>query len=391
MTSRTEYLLKALLNGEGVSHEPQSRIEKALVACLNREGSSELPEPKSRIENLLHLLADDMANGGTGSATVEGTAIPQGSAPTYVYFNLNNTIEQTNAYLSQLTYVQTDLFEYPVYGICGYLLNDIPILMFAIALKEEGIELHKICVARGNIINDIYSDGKIWGTTVMSEYYENNGFIITDYDPYSFLSRAMGFCTTATETTPLTDFMGLPLGLENEKIKNVLSITPFTASTSSGATAYTVSSVDELPSDAVDGSMAIVPSQSCVGKWRFDETPNFEDTNGEELRFECNVLYICKDSEFSNDITSVGGGDELVIYKEDGWTYITVVGAVDKPIYDTDNDPAWVIELSREITIVSGGNEQLLSILKSTAERLSGGYSLYTRTNGSWVYKCEVA
>ena len=80
-------------------------------------------------------LAIVEVEGGTGGGgSVEGTAIPVGVAPQRVYFNLNNTIEQTNAYLSQLTYVQTDLFEYPICGICGYLLGETPVLMFAVKI-----------------------------------------------------------------------------------------------------------------------------------------------------------------------------------------------------------------------------------------------------------------
>ena len=344
-----------------------------------------------------YTITGEPTGDNTCGATVEGTAIPQGTAPTYVYFNLNNTIEQTNAYLSQLTYVQTDLFEYPVYGICGYLLNDIPILMFAIALKEEGSELHKICVARGNIINDIYSAGKILDTTVMSEYYENNGFKIFDADPYSFLSRAMGFCTTATETTPLTDFMGLPLGLENEKIKNVLSTTPFTSGTSSsGATAYTVSSVDELPSNAVDGSMAIVESDSIVGEWEFynslsapawlDGYTQVEISYMVFLSFDGGKTLQLKHLDsigFSGDANTL---EELLFQTKDFFTQEIfdewgVYGESDGWIYPS----AWNVKFLED-------NEEIKDWLSNNARRISGApYSLYTRENGSWAYKCEVA
>ena len=73
MGSRSEILLKAMLNGESIEHEPQSRIEKALVACLNKSGSNSLPEAQSRMESLLHLLADDMASGGSGGGATAYT------------------------------------------------------------------------------------------------------------------------------------------------------------------------------------------------------------------------------------------------------------------------------------------------------------------------------
>lgn len=193
-----------------------------------------------------------MFGGGTGGSPtpVEGTAIPQGTAPTYVYFNLNNSPEQTNAYLSQLTYVQTDLFELPIYGICGYLIGEKTILMFAVQAKYEESKQanYRICLFDGLSVVDIYSAGDIYGA-MMSEYYENNGFKIMDHDPFCIFSRGIIFLPTEIiSAEELTDFMGFPLGLENEKIKNVLSITPFTGTTPSNKpTAYTVPSVDELP------------------------------------------------------------------------------------------------------------------------------------------------
>lgn len=64
--TRTEKLLTALINGETVSLEPQSRIEMALKNCCEQCGCDGLPEPQSRIEVLLHILAEKLANGGGG-------------------------------------------------------------------------------------------------------------------------------------------------------------------------------------------------------------------------------------------------------------------------------------------------------------------------------------
>jgi hypothetical protein len=67
--SRIEFLFKSLLKGESVTVEPQSRIEKILVNCCNKCGVEGLPEPKSRIEVLLNRLAD-LAGGGVELVTV---------------------------------------------------------------------------------------------------------------------------------------------------------------------------------------------------------------------------------------------------------------------------------------------------------------------------------
>ena len=65
--SRTEELLKALLEDGSVGFEPQSRIGMALKACCEGLGCDGLPEPQSRTEILLHLLAEKLKGGGGGS------------------------------------------------------------------------------------------------------------------------------------------------------------------------------------------------------------------------------------------------------------------------------------------------------------------------------------
>lgn len=64
MSSRIETLVKALLNGETVNVKPRSRVEKCLKACVDGTGTEGLPTPRSRVEVLLHQLADKLATGG---------------------------------------------------------------------------------------------------------------------------------------------------------------------------------------------------------------------------------------------------------------------------------------------------------------------------------------
>jgi hypothetical protein len=201
----------------------------------------------------------------------------------------------------------------------------------------------------------------------------------------------------------LTDFNGIAVGAENEKIKNVLSITPFGVSggTSNKPTAYTVSSVDELPSDAVDGSTAIVPSDSIIGGWEFDyDNPlDFSALNlpdGTEVR-----LYFCGDN--SENLGWVSGfGFEN---NENGKLFRILA-----PILENDTDAffdgMWddnfgkfhiYTNIKRSYCTINDAQsplpftvEDFELFMRTNATRLRGGYSLYTRENGEWVYKCEV-
>lgn len=62
--SRNEQLLNALLNDEVAEFEPISRAEKYLKACCEKCGCEGLPEPISRIDELLYELAEKIAQGG---------------------------------------------------------------------------------------------------------------------------------------------------------------------------------------------------------------------------------------------------------------------------------------------------------------------------------------
>lgn len=63
--SRIEKILAALLRGETVDFEPESRAEQYLKNCIEACGCTGLPTPVTRLDALLYALADKMA-GGTG-------------------------------------------------------------------------------------------------------------------------------------------------------------------------------------------------------------------------------------------------------------------------------------------------------------------------------------
>ena len=70
MGSRIEMLLKALINGETIDFEPQSRMEAYLKNCINNTKTEGLPPPESRVDALLYKLAEN----GSGIDTSDATA-----------------------------------------------------------------------------------------------------------------------------------------------------------------------------------------------------------------------------------------------------------------------------------------------------------------------------
>lgn len=168
------------------------------------------------IENITEYAINKKLFGGGKRG---GTAIPVGQTVDRIYFNTENTAEETNALLSQLTYVQTPLLPYPLYAVyantvdgdagsfvivvdCGGGVYNISIIEF-ISTSASTVPYNS---AFGT--NDIHRNGW-WKTQV------GNTFYFADCAKL----RADGMT--------LTNFNGIPVGAENEKIKNVLSITPF--------------------------------------------------------------------------------------------------------------------------------------------------------------------
>ena len=67
--TRTEKLLKALVNGDGADVEPISDIERYYFAMLN--GETDVPEPNTPIEAYLYQLCKNgVSGGGTSDVTV---------------------------------------------------------------------------------------------------------------------------------------------------------------------------------------------------------------------------------------------------------------------------------------------------------------------------------
>ena len=172
---------------------------------------------------------------------------------------------------------------------------------------------------------------------------------------------------------------------------------------SSGASAYTVSSVDELPSDAVEGSMAIVESDSIKGSWQFDYDNSLDfgalnlanSTTTEIVIFGYadmigvfGVMRFAVDGEGNTTLSIPLHDYEVLLYGDDfGWDdifenvkFYEDIVSISTRDYDTN-----LIPVENSLTA-----ENFAKWVKLNLVHISGGYSLYTYENGSWVYKCEI-
>lgn len=159
-------------------------------------------------------------------------------------------------------------------------------------------------------------------------------------------------------------------------------------SSDTGATAYTAKSVDELPNDAPDGSLALVESDSIVGDWELKDKDNPLDLSmlnipdGIYAGYEINGHEPCAgvflsvwfrtNSDYGDFCFGVGYSPVYMDgYFDDDWGVFSFY----TPFHDYD-DPY----VSRE---------QFMSFMHANFNRISGGYSLYIRKNGEWVYERE--
>lgn len=256
-----------IISGENLT--PITRKEMFLAKAAGQ--NIQTPTPITREEIFLSKIT-----GGGGS--VEGTAIPVGEKVEKIYFNTNLSIEETNAYLSQLTYVE-GITNYPCYIVFANSKG------FGIGIEKQDEETYRIFHL------SFKSNGEMWFTT----YFRGQWFtLVTEQkygeEYYTQLDPTLAIIPSAIFSdidggdlgSSLNDFDGFPIGAENEKIKNVLSITPFGASGTNEPTAYTVSSIDELPTNAKEGSLAMVNETVILdgaGTWVFDyELPNLEES-----------------------------------------------------------------------------------------------------------------
>lgn len=68
--SREEELLQAIIDGETVTVEPQSRMEAYLKAIANNSGVTGLPDPQSRSDALMYRIAEQGRGGSLEPCTI---------------------------------------------------------------------------------------------------------------------------------------------------------------------------------------------------------------------------------------------------------------------------------------------------------------------------------
>lgn len=71
MASKTELFLNALLEDETVEVDLISKVDYYLHACCEGCGCEGLPEPTSRVDELLYQLAEKLSHGGGGAGFVD--------------------------------------------------------------------------------------------------------------------------------------------------------------------------------------------------------------------------------------------------------------------------------------------------------------------------------
>ena len=157
-----------------------------------------------------------------GGGKREGTAIPVGEVVDRIYFNTNNTREETMAILSQLTFIETPLYPSPIYLIYVNTADGNLGSFMLVAKTGGGDDVNFEIIEARDITSEILTsyfwsgmDGTINGWNLCpSEVTYNIPVLFSGVKLVDFGAA-------------LSDFGGIPVGTENEKIKNVLSITPF--------------------------------------------------------------------------------------------------------------------------------------------------------------------
>lgn len=306
---------------------------------------------------------------------------------------------------------------------------------FTLSATYEDVSFIKIYCSKMRWIIDYYGSLLAFAVYKMAGYADGED-IVEEYDPPTFLpvynegkwldDIPLSLYFTITEDTEVADDFGtwyianteplekrlveiiyrgktiasLDAGetatLSCEGKKMASDVTVKVNSILQGATAYTVSSVDELPSNAVDGSMAIVESDSeWLGVWEFKG----ELTRSDDIWGNAESGY----SEFSLRAKMQDGFEvRKMRFAEtyDGIYTLQYFGEMEHQnldVYRTDElwgmPKGWLDESYKTLTLLKGLDAEGIATwwksnaIRTVAHKLK---TFYIRENGEWVYKCEI-
>lgn len=154
--------------------------------------------------------------------------------------------------------------------------------------------------------------------------------------------------------------------------------------------AYHLTSVDDLPTDAVDGSLAVVDSDSLVGEWGWNTaspldlsmfnfpTETFTEwcyINGYDRFLGEAFDYISFVNDNDGFAVRVGGNN---LFVNGSWDDTYYKFALYTDILSSDSFLQYLTQ------------DEFKTFIKTNCNRLSGGHTLYSREHGKWINKGEI-
>ena len=143
---------------------------------------------------------------------------------------------------------------------------------------------------------------------------------------------------------------------------------------------YLLDNPNKLPTDAIDGSLAIVEdSYNLKGKWEWNETIDQASMIDGVHLIECRITAGIESRSYFYFMGLMMDSSNGVV------GYLTDLPDNYSDLYDGD----WYY--TREVEFLEDTDSALLrNFVMDNAKRLSSGYALYSRINGEWVYESEV-
>ena len=172
----------------------------------------------------LYLGSNKISPVTTVERKEKGTAIVPSKEIDRIYFNTNNSIETTNRILSELTFVQTPFLTYPIYPVYARTSDGVTGSFIIVIKTEDAYVISEVKNVQEVVGFDFYN-------SIASDNVFNNGWIALFKDTeYGWGFVYPNSMELRVYDPAITDYYGIPVGQENEKLKNVLSSTPFMTS-----------------------------------------------------------------------------------------------------------------------------------------------------------------